>query len=359
MPGTGKSTVVKYIVSALDIDETRIVYATYTGKASLVLRQKGCLNAMTLHKLLYKSFKKKDGTFVHIPKTELEEDYLLIIVDEISMVPKKIWDLLLTHNVHVICLGDPFQLPPIGEDNGVLAKPHVFLDEIMRQAQESEIIRLTMDIREGKRLELYKGNEVRVIKRSEIVTGLYTWADQIICGKNNTRRTINDQMREILGRGSQPENGDKVICLHNEWETFTDAGDVLVNGSIGELSNVKIGRDGGILGTPMVADFVPDFFDEREASNSQFDSVFRALEMDYRQITEGIPTQQQNNFKYRGKAPILKSFDYGYAITCHKAQGSEYPKVLVFEEVLRRDLHARWLYTSATRAMDKLIVIPM
>jgi exodeoxyribonuclease-5 len=82
----------------------------------------------------------------------LDYPYKLIVVDEISMLPKEIWDLLISHRIHVIALGDPGQLPPIGESNGVLDKPHIFLDEIMRQAQESEIIRLTMDIRAGKPL---------------------------------------------------------------------------------------------------------------------------------------------------------------------------------------------------------------
>lgn len=136
---------VKFVVSALDLPEERVVYATYTGKASLVLREKGNANSMTLHKLLYNSFKKRDGSFAHIPKKELDEPYDLIVVDEISMVPENIWELLISHGVHVIALGDPFQLPPVGADNGILSEPHVFLDEIMRQEEESEIIRLTID----------------------------------------------------------------------------------------------------------------------------------------------------------------------------------------------------------------------
>ena len=95
---------------------------------------------MTTHRLLYQSVPRNDGTFYHKIKRPLDHYYKLIIVDEISMLPKEMWDLLLSHKIHVICLGDPFQLPPIGEDNGVLAKPHIFLDEIMRQEEESEII---------------------------------------------------------------------------------------------------------------------------------------------------------------------------------------------------------------------------
>lgn len=175
--GTGKSTLVKFIVSALDIDPDFVCYVAFTGKASLILKEKGCPNAMTAHKLLYQSYPRNDGTFWHKPKRPLDKAYKLIVVDEVSMLPKDMWELLLTHNIHVIALGDPGQLPPIGDDNGVLAAPHIFLDEIVRQAQESEIIRLTMDIREGKPLELYKGKEVQVIDKKDFEDGIYLWAD--------------------------------------------------------------------------------------------------------------------------------------------------------------------------------------
>lgn len=355
--GTGKSTLIKFIISNLNLDPQDIVYATFTGKASLVLRQKGNLNSITLHKLLYNSFQRKDGTFAHIPKKELDHPYKVIVVDEISMVPLNIWELLLKHGIHVICLGDPFQLPPVGEDNNILASPHIFLDEIMRQEEESEIIKLTMDIRAGKPLQLMKGKSVQVIQMRDIVTGLYTWADQIICGKNATRNSINSQVRNMLGYGEEPQNGDKVICLKNEWDTVTEAGDVLVNGSIGAFSNISIGQSGGIIGTPMIADFIPDYIAEDDITSSPMDMVFRRLKVDYKLLTEGNPTMQKGVYRRIPPNLIPKQFDYGYAITCHKSQGSEYDKVLVFEEVLRRDTHARWLYTAATRAVDKLVIV--
>ena len=129
--------------------------------------------------------------------------------------------------MHIIALGDPFQLPPIGEDNGILAEPHVFLDEVMRQALESDIIKLSMDIRAGKPLQLMDGNDVKVISKDQVVAGMYTWADQILCGKNATRRMINAQMRQLLGHGEEPQVGDKVICLKNYWDTETDMTDAL------------------------------------------------------------------------------------------------------------------------------------
>ena len=143
----------------------------------MVLKEKGCPNAKTAHKLLYESFPRRDGTFFHRPRRPLEHNYKVIVVDEVSMLPKPLWDLLLSHKIYVLALGDPGQLPPIGEGNGALDKPHIFLDEIMRQSQESEIIRLTLAIREGRVLTPYRGNEVQIINQKDVVSGMYLWAD--------------------------------------------------------------------------------------------------------------------------------------------------------------------------------------
>lgn len=356
--GTGKSTLVKFIVQALNIDEDDVCYIAYTGKAAKVLRDKGCQNAMTAHRLLYQSFPKSDGTFYHKVKRPLDYPYKLIVVDEISMLPKEIWDLLLSHNIHVICLGDPFQLPPIGEDNGVLYNPHIFLDEIMRQAQESEIIRLTMDIREGKSLSLFRGNEVQIYDQKDMVDGMFVWADQIIVAKNETRRNINSRIRKMIHNvdTEEPVEGDKIICLRNSWETITEAGDVLVNGTIGTLHNIRYYQHHPFLKPKMTAHFLSED-DYEDAEMSPIDLYFRDLNIDYKLLTTGEPTVTEKNFRRFPKEFRPLTFDYGYCITCHKAQGSEYGKVLVVEEYLRGNDHARWLYTAATRAKDKLVIV--
>lgn len=274
------------------------------------------------------------------------------------MLPKEIWELLLSHKIHVICLGDPFQLPPIGEDNQVLYNPHIFLDEIMRQAQESEIIRLTMDIRNGRGLQLFKGNEVQVIDQKDIIGGMYGWADQIIVAKNATRRNINSRMRTMLFDvdNEVPVEGDKIICLRNAWETVTEAGDVLVNGTIGTISNIHYNKYHPFLKPQMTANFLSDDNIE-DLDYCPQDVYFRNLNIDYKLLTTGEPTVTEKNFKRFPKEFRPLTFDYGYCITCHKAQGSEYDKVLVFEEYLKGGDHDRWLYTAATRAKEKLVIV--
>ena len=148
--GTGKSTLVQYIIKELNLKPWEVEYCCYTGKAALVLSQKGC-PAQTAHRLCYKSRELPDGTYIHYPRLAPENENLkVVVVDEVSMLEKEMWEILTSWNIHIICLGDPEQLPPLHEPNNILDNPHIFLDEIVRQAKESEIIRLSMNIREGK-----------------------------------------------------------------------------------------------------------------------------------------------------------------------------------------------------------------
>ena len=271
------------------------------------------------------------------------------------MLPKPMWDLLLSHKIHVIALGDPGQLPPVAaEQHEVLMFPHIFLDEIMRQEEESEIIRLTMAIREFKPLELMRGNEVRVVDREEtLAPGFFSWADQILVGKNDTRLRINCAMREkIMGIDDPlPVVGDKVICLKNNWEICNEKGDALVNGLSGTIQNIKYTKDNPFMESTPVIDFIPDYDDA---------ASFLNLEADYKIFAEHEPTVNKDTFSRIPKYYQPNQFDYAYAITCHKSQGSEYDKVIVLEEFLRGDNkeeHARWLYTAATRAAKKLIIV--
>ena len=357
--GTGKSTLVQFIVSALDFDPYSVAYIAYTGKAAQVLRKKGCPNAMTAHRLLYKSHEKEDGSFIHVPKQEIGE-YKMIVVDEVSMLPQKMWDLLLSHHIYVIACGDPGQLPPIGEETTVLEEPHIFLDEIMRQAADSEIIRLSADIRERKPLKPFKGTEVNIVTKDQFVDGMMTWADQVICGKNDTRYSLNAYYRRMKWGTdidlSAPLVGDKVSCRKNNWEKVTQAGDALVNGTIGELTRVYK-RPDHLLGTKCYIDFQPDTDPVYDPTGWELDTEFHKLSVDYKLLTTGEPLITKENYHMFPKWLRPEQFEYGYAITTHKAQGSEYDKVLVLEEMLKATDHARWLYTAVTRASKRLTLV--
>ena len=364
--GAGKSTLVRFIIEELKtygVKETDVCFACFTGKAAQVLLKKGNKNVITLHKLLYKSIPKESGGFVRIPNPSIP--YKIVVVDEVSMAPKTLMDLLFKHNVYVICLGDPFQLPPVDkkEDNHLLDAPHIFLDEIMRQAQESEIIQLSMAIRENRPIEVFQGKEVQILNKEELNTGMLTWADQILVATNATRVSINTQMRKLLNFGEKPQDGDKIICLRNYWDCFSDNEEPLVNGTIGILKDSFLTKrylpsivkstDGLSHIDLIVGDFISD-------SGMHFHS----LEMDKKMIDTGefsldwkTVYQLNRNPKTRDVPPL--EFTYGYAITCHKAQGSEWDKVLVIEEKFPFDKieHARWLYTAVTRSSEKLVLV--
>lgn len=361
--GTGKSTLVKFIIDALDVDRDKVAYATYTGKAAEVLRKKGNPNAMTLHKLLYDSIPRQGGGFIRIPKKMLE--YKIIVVDEVSMVPKSMIDMLLNHKVYVIFLGDPFQLPQIDkkETHTLLDKPHIFLDQVMRQAAESEIIQLTMKIRNGEQIDFMNGKEVIIASKASLVTGHLTWADIIICATNASRISLNNQMREILGYSGLPQNGERMICLRNYWENFSEDGSSsLVNGMTGIIKNP-------FESFRMAPRYVKMKNHKMDVIQGEFISddgkTFNSVEMDKGMITTGEfsldwrETYALGQLKNKIGDIVPREFTFGYAITCHKAQGSEWNKVLVIEETFPFDKkeHARWLYTACTRAAEKLVLV--
>lgn len=261
--------------------------------------------------------------------------------------------------------GDPGQLPPIdkNDDNHLLDTPHIFLDEIMRQEEQSEIIKLTMNIRAGKPLNKFIGKEVQILDKEDLTTGMLMWADQVICATNATRVALNKQMRDLLGRGNSPEDGDKVICLRNYWDVWAEDGSPLVNGTIGFLNNsfnsflkIPLYITGGRLS--QINTVIANFKSDDGVTN------FSNLSMDKKMILEGEPTlnwkenfKLSKNKKYINSIPL--SFTYGYAITCWKAQGSEWDNVLVIEEGFPYDNkeHQKFLYTAATRAAKKLVII--
>ena len=363
--GTGKSTLVKFIIAALEQDgidpDIDVVYTSFTGKATQVLQKKGNRNVSTLHKLLFEHFPRPDGTFFRRPVFSIP--FKIVVVDECSMVPKDLLIKLANYKVHIICLGDPGQLPPIDkkDDNHLLDNPHIFLDEIMRQEEQSEIIKLTMDIRAGLPLNHFVGKEVQVLDKEELTTGMLQWADQVICATNATRVALNQQMRGLLGRDENPEDGDKVICLRNYWDVWAEDGSPLVNGTIGYLENsfnsfqkIPAYITGGRLSK--IDTVITNFKSDDGITN------FNSIIMDKRMILEGEPTLNfKESYKLSKKNPMLVplSFTYGYAITGHKSQGSEWDNVLVIEERFPFDTeeHQRWLYTCATRAAKKLVII--
>jgi len=331
--GTGKSTLARHFASNIDGE---VCYAAYTGKAADVMRKAGCHGAKTIHSLIYKAEEDEKGRlhFKLNRKSELK-DAALLIIDECSMVDQKIGNHLLSFGVPILVLGDPAQLPPPnGAGFFTEAKPDNMLTEIHRQAGDNPIIELSKRIREGESLDVGTYGETRVVRK--ITKQDFLEADQVLVGRNATRMSKNYQMRRMLGHGDglMPVIGDKLICLKNDSELGIYNGMMFrVDGINQQLSGAK--------------------------------SKFMHMTLDGDGYRHAIITKTPKAFftgeKIPPGSPLLKQgqqFDYGYAITVHKSQGSQWDNVLIYDESwCFREEWKRWLYTAVTRAAEKFTLV--
>src|SRR6478736_325156 len=213
--GTGKTTLARHIAEGVD---GSVKFAAFTGKAALVMRNKGCEGASTIHSLIYRA--RESG--VEQPSFELWDDApaskaKLIVIDECSMVDAEMGRDLLSFDCPVVVLGDPAQLPPI-QGGGFFTdgEPDAMLTDVHRQAQNDPIVRMSMDIREGRELEIGRHGESEVVTRNELDPQRVLNADQVLVGRNNTRRAYNMRMRQRQNiEDPLPVAGDKLVCLRN------------------------------------------------------------------------------------------------------------------------------------------------
>lgn len=346
--GTGKTTLAKEIAQAVKGD---VLYAAFTGKAASVMRGKGCSHASTIHSMIYKLDEESATTgqpkFVLNTESDVRNAEL-VIIDECSMVDEIIGSDLLSFGTKVLVLGDPAQLPPVkGAGFFTEQEPDAMMTEVHRQARDNPIIRMSMLIREGGRLEVGQYGSSRVITRDLLEQDDVMDADQIIVGLNRTRQSYNRRVRELLGRESQmPEVGDKLVCLRNDKTVG------IFNGSLWEAKSV------GPCFAPMPKKkrhAAPAILEDRlSLALSSIDEDGREKGVIVRKEfflgTEAdIPWQDK-----RG----TQEFTYGYALTCHKAQGSQFDKIVVFDESAAfREDRTKWLYTAITRSAESLILV--
>ncbi len=369
--GTGKSTLLQHTVcdTLQLIPDESTAFVTPTGKAATVLIRKG-VSAMTLHRLIYQSIAEEqeielNGKKVKIEKLSfkrresIDKSIKLIVLDEASMVSDSVLGDLTEFGVKLLLCGDNAQLPPVEGINTYLKTPDYTLREIVRQQLDNPIIRLSELAREGKYIPYGRYGDSASVLGKRLFVGerrknYLLKADQIICGINKTRKLINDEIRVFRGFGALPQSGDKLICTLNNWEQFID-GEYrfnLVNGIIGTAYDPFYDGSSGIGFMQFKPDFLEDFCPE-------------AIPFDSGIFTEGNYFYKHGDyfekFNDEGEATgafTLNRFEFGYCISCHKAQGSEFDNVVVFDEsyAFKEDKN-RWLYTAITRAKKKLIIL--
>ena len=369
--GTGKSTLLKYsITETLGlIPDQSVAFVTSTGKAATVLIRQG-ISATTLHRLIYQSITQEteievNGKKIKIEKLSfkrrenIEKSIKLIVLDEASMVSDDVMYDLLQFGVKMIICGDNAQLPPVEGLNTYLKEPDFTLRQIVRQQLDNPIIKLSQMAREGIYIPYGRyGDSVSVLNK-RFFTGekrrhCLTTADQIICGINKTRTAINNEIRSMLNRGPFPESGDKLICTLNNWEQFIDSDFRfnLVNGIIGTVYNPFYDSSTGIG----FMQFKVDFLDELCPEALPFDT---GIFTDGRYIYKhGDYFASYDEDGEPSGAYTLNRFEYGYCISCHKAQGSEFDNTVIFDEsyAFKEDRN-RWLYTAITQTKKKLLLL--
>jgi exodeoxyribonuclease-5 len=329
--GTGKTTLAKRIAEDVDGD---VKFAAFTGKAALVMRSKGCDGASTIHSLIYRARESGEET----PSFELWDDApaskaSLIIIDECSMVDAELGRDLMSFGIPVLVLGDPAQLPPIqGGGFFTEAEPDAMLTEVHRQAQNDPIIRLSMDVREGRSLATGEYGETRIVRRDTLDPESVISADQVLVGRNVTRRAYNTRMRERRGfKDALPMADDKLVCLRNNRKKG------LFNGGLWTVKSRT-----GSRSSVMKLRLEPD------------DGGGRGVKVSVRRECF---TGEIAEFAWAQRKPY-DEFDFGYVLTVHKAQGSQWDNVVLFDESFAfPDSRERWLYTGITRAAKKLTIV--
>jgi exodeoxyribonuclease V len=384
--GTGKTTMAKEIPLALGL--RNVVYGTYTGKAAHVLRLKGAGPVSTIHSAIYMPTTSAEARLAlneareQLAGLELRPDVLegssiaaerhkelqaalpeleaaarrigwelnpmsewsmadLIILDEVSMVGAKLASDVESFQRPILVLGDPAQLPPI-EGGGYYtdATPDHLLTDIHRQALEHPITALATRVRESttSSLGLTRADRVGVSVRQAMEH------DQVLVWSNKRRWSLLHAIREAKGypRGV-PVPGDRIMCLTNNKDM------AVFNGQQFEVLDARPGTIGPTL------ELVTE--EGQHRTINAFSDGFQGL--------EGQAAAKKSGAGQRGNRMLAT---FAQAITVHKAQGSEWDSVYVFDQtaemmssVSRREGSSRaaeqarqWMYTAATRARERL-----
>lgn len=323
--GTGKTT----LINQLCRERPGTHVCAFTGKAVSVLKGKGVRQAKTLHSALYRPAGETDEGDP-IFKAHGNPINGLVIVDEASMINERLHADLEDSASKILYVGDHGQLEPIGYDPGLMKNPQIRLEKIHRQAGNSQIIHFAHHLREGGSAGRWDASdEVSLTPPSD-----FSKFDAILCGYNKSRLGFNDLVRYHRGYSSEkspqpgglPNLGETLICLQNNKEMGIFNGMQVVLTSVDRVSD-KSAQVG--------------FIDA--------DGFRRTVTIYLPQLGSLIP-----HWKPEGMRDAYGFFDWGYALTTHKSQGSAWDNVCVIEQSHGSWNMARWRYTAATRAAKTL-----
>lgn len=312
----------------------------------------------TIHRLIYRPLIDDDTEelFGWDKRDELDRNYDLIVLDEASMVDQRIAADIRRHGVRLLAVGDHGQLPPVMGDGSLMENPMLRLETIHRQAEGSPIIRLSRVLREEGRLDRSLADGQRLVfsvfsdLRRRVLVDMAAERrldTAFLCYKNATRVNINRIVREYLGcAGKLPQIGEPVIALRNYPPIY--------NGMRGELT--------------MPAD--QPYPDEWWMMRAKIEFPDEGIEAAYYDVCRdqfhrhepfrSVDELREAKMKVHSMSEAGKLFDFGYALTVHKSQGSQFPHAVVvvdWRQDYTNEKIRRLAYTAITRASERLTVL--
>lgn len=361
--GTGKSTLVGAL--AAELANRNVAFCAPTGKAALVLREKliaagaepSGLRCSTIHRLIYHAeLDELTGRCLAFERVR-KLDHDLLVVDEASMVDAELLTDLRSFGVPILAVGDHGQLPPVGGKANLMASPDLRLTEIHRQAEGNPIIRLSADVRAGaewsSRIEADRHVRLERVRDADDVESLLArllhspedaWSTALLCYTNGLRVALNAIARSALGLQGVLARDDVVLCLRNAY--FGEH--LLANGARGVVEDVI------------------DDPDEPWHWRTRIRHPDDGYRIDGLVLREQIGREHTLDaydalpFEPRSWDEVGLLYDHGYALTVHKAQGSQFRRVVLFPErpaPVDDESWRRWLYTGITRAVDELVLV--
>ncbi len=388
--GSGKSTLLALFAAETDLF---VAYACLTGRAASGLAKKlkdaGVRTTLrvhppnrdgsdrtdheaslpycsTIHGLIYRPIKDTDTqerTGWEL-RQELDRRYDLIVIDEASMVDEKMEEALRSFGLPILAVGDHAQLPPIEGKSSLLVKPHLRLEKIHRQAESSPIIRLSRVIREEGRFDksLEDGERLAfrpysMLERAVELSARSPLENTFLSFRNSTRTKINKIARKKLRLTGNPKRGEPLIALQNYPPVY--------NGMRGLLTDDSAHPDSlpeWMLRTSII-------FPEEDLSAQLFDICAPQLNREGSKDKKGnrIPYKfsrldelRSAGVKVRDFEEAGRLFDFGYALTVHKSQGSQFPHAIVAMDWILNDPFVdgrRLAYTAVTRAQERLTIL--
>jgi len=363
--GSGKTTVMRQALEALDLNiEEDVAACAYVGKAVMVMKMNG-LDAKTIHSLIYytdikkytdeKGKEKTKYVFKLKSKSALSQ-YKIIYCDEAAMVPENLFIDLMSFNIPIIFAGDKNQLPPVMSSSYIMDDPDFVLTKIMRQAEGNPIIWLSQRVLKNQWLHYGTYGNSRVLENFHMGMNLLTDYDVILTNTLRLRESLNHYIRRELlhiKEISTPKRYEKMICRSNNW-SFSIDGFYLVNGMTGFLID---GYGSTNKDEYVNIDFLPEIFvnedDNIYESIFDDDKVFYGVPIDVKYLKASI--DEKRNFGI----PKYTKMEYGYVINVHIAQGSQYRRVLYFDDPFggSREMAKKLRYTAITRAIDKIDIV--